>query len=912
MNRFIAVGGASLVLGTVVPAGAQDRGAVRLHALVNGLTVTARVLVIGARPGDADADLLARLSLGHHVQTGYLSLTRGESAPNYTGLETGATLGAVHVEELLAARRIDGAEQYFTRAYDFGAARNADDAFRRWDRTTLLADVVAVVRAFRPHVIVAQSRRDTLDRDGQGQASAIIARDVFDAALDTVRFPTKGFGLPWSPWSLYEPGPGIAMDSGAFDPVRGRSYADIAIESRAQLRSFGFPVAPWLVPRTMAWHRIATRVADAPVPDTGSSLFAGIDTSFRRLEADTPREMFRTVPRALITQLPGVLANADSARRNLDLLQPSRIIKYLKEVATLASIARTELHGCRHPSPDAAVSLRGYQPCEARWLDLDASLDLVQRRSAEALLLAAGVSFESVSDREFLANGDTASIAVTVFNNGDAPVSVNDITVSGAVPVRMTEPVIVPAHGRVRVDRLVTSIAYAHPWWIWKRDGNFFPYATTALDGVPRPGVLLHEFGIAGVAVPENIRRLSDVTATVTIGMTTVTSSIGPVVVRIADPVLGVRDRAMSGVPPVTLVFERALEWAQAGKPQQKQVRVTLRSFSDKPQQLALKAVAPTGIVRMDSLPASILLAPREAREVTIPLRGTPGAMRYDLGLIGVTRTDTFEVGFRTAQYSYLPPLHLFRGSTVSLLAVDIEIPSRLSVAYIRGAGDDADVALKGLGIPTYVLNTEGLIRADLEGLSTVVIGPDAFRVDRGLSLQMPRLTAFARKGGTVVILANPDAVAQPGIVPFPVSFARPVAEQVTSEDAPVVAVDPTARVLNWPNVIRGPDWTGWVSARAPSVPTTIDTRYALAIEVHDPAQKENRNGILVASVGKGRMVYTSLSLTQQISNAVPGAMRLFVNLLSAGLPRPAQPVEAGASAPAITRSETAHEPLDQ
>src|SRR3954467_11836212 len=156
MTRARLIQCAALLLAATSPARAQERGSAHLYALVRGLTVTPRVLLIGARPTDADEDLIAWLARGHEIQTGFLSLTRGESAPNYTGLETGATLGAVHVQEMLAARRIDGGEQYFTRAYDFGAARNADAVFRRWDHTKLLGDVVAIVRSFRPHVIVTR------------------------------------------------------------------------------------------------------------------------------------------------------------------------------------------------------------------------------------------------------------------------------------------------------------------------------------------------------------------------------------------------------------------------------------------------------------------------------------------------------------------------------------------------------------------------------------------------------------------------------------------------------------------------------------------------------------------------------------------------------------------------------------
>ena len=400
-----------------------------------------------------------------------------------------------------------------------------------------------------------------------------------------------------------------------------------------------------------------------------------------------------------------------------------------------------------------------------------------------------------------------------------------------------------------------------------------------------RPAIFMRDFGIEGVAVPENIRRLSDVTVTLTMGMTTLTSSVGTVSYRTANPVLGARDRATSGVPPVTLTFERALEWAQAGKPLKRDVRVLLKSFSDKPQRFALKPASSAGIIRMESLPRSVALAPHEEREASFQLRSAaPAAMRYDLGLLGLAPLDTFEVGFRTAQYSYLPPLHFFRGSTVSVQVVDIEIPGRLTVAYVRGVGDDADVALKSLGVPVYVLNNEGLTRFDLDGISTVVLGPDALRADPGLLMQLPRLTEFARKGGTVVILADAGAVSQSGVLPFAVRFAQPFADQVTREDAPVVMTDGTARLLTWPNLIRDTDWKNWVGARALSLPTTVDARYERPFEIHDPGQRDNRNSVLVAPVGNGRIIYSSLTLTQQISSAVPGAMRLLVNLLSAGL----------------------------
>jgi LmbE family N-acetylglucosaminyl deacetylase len=862
------------LLAASAPLRGQDRGAARLQALVHGLTVTPRVLIIGARPGDADADLIAWLAKGRHVETGYLSITRGESSPNFTGVETGLALSAIHTEEVLAARRIDGGEQFFTRAYDFGNARSATDAFRKWDRDTLLADLVTIIRSFRPHVIISRAALDTADHDGARQVSAVLARDVFDAALDSTRFAKGKYGLAWAPLALFEPGSGLSIDTREYDRISGVTYAGLGAESRAQLRSLGFVTPPWESSGIVELHRVASRTADTTQP---KSLFDGIDTTFARLQVGALPDVARRIPM--------IIAAADSARDNLDVEQPARVVGYIGRVLDLVSIVRKAVPACHHPSRDIAISIgTRSRPCDPHLLDLDASIDLAQRRAADALLAAGGVSFASVADREFLAGGDTAIVTVTVFNHGDSAVMLNDVTVSGAIPVRMTEEVRVPAHGSAQVQRSVVSLAYAHPWWVWKLKDNFYPNVTTSLDGAPRAGPPLKDWTTSGIAVPENMRRPNDVTATLTVGSTTVSASVGTIVFKSADPSLGVRDRDVSGVPAVTLGFERALEWALAGKPPRNQLRMSIKSFSDKPQTFALKAKQMDGM-RIDSLPSSVTLAPREWRELRVPIRGAPIAGRHEASVMGIAPVDTFASGFRTAQYSYLPPISLFRDAALRIQAVDIEIPNKLTVAYVRGVGEDGDVALKQLGIPTYPFNNEGLLRFDLDGISTVVIGSDAFRVDPGLLGQIPRLMDFARKGGTVVVMSNTQAATQPGVLPYPITFARPVVDRIMMEDAPVVAVDQRARILNWPNLIRDDDWTKWVGERASSIAATADPRYATVVEMHDPGERENRNAILVATVGKGRFIYTSLNFSQQISNGVPGAMRLLVNLMSAGLP---------------------------
>ena len=871
VRRLIAF--SIVLLAAPAALAAQERGAARLDALVAGLTVTPRVLLIGAEPGDADADLIAWLALGHHVQTAYLSLTRGEGRPNYAGAEAGATVGAIHVQETLNARAIDGGEQYFTHAFDFGSARTATDAFRQWDHAKLLGDVVTIVRAFRPNVIVARFADDTTTHDGKRQVSAILAREAFDAALDTVRYSVKGYGLPWTASSVFGPGSGLAIDARTYDQMIGATYADIAERSRAQLRSPGFATLPWDGTGMIQLRQLVSRDPDRLA---NSLLFDGVDTTFARLSIGAPADLARL--------LPTIAAYADSARQKLDVRQPSGIVVYLQRLSEVASAARNLLHGCRHPSPRAALTIVTYRPCAASLLDLDASLDLIVARTSDALLAAAGVSVRAVADREFIATGDTARITITVENHGESRVHVNDVSLTGGIAERMAAAVAVPSHGRISLERRVTFLTDAHPWWLWKREENFFPYASVALDGVARADLVPRTFAIDDVALSETMRTVSDAVVTLTIGMTTISANARPVVYRSADPLLGVRDRAVSGVPPVTLGFERTMEWAQAGKPLRKDVRLIARSYSDRSRTFALSAGRSDGAMRFENLPHAVTLNPHDARELSIALRGTPQQLRYELGLSGATSSEKFTSGFRTAQYTYLPPLHFFRKSTLYVQGVNTVIPPRLAVAYVRGVGDDIDIALRQLGVPVFTFNAEGLLRFGLEGVSTLVFGPDAFRVDPGLAGMSDRFSEFMRSGGTVVMLSNPGALSLPGIVPYPLAITAPFPDQVTMSTAPVTPIDARHRLLTWPNRITAGDWSDWVADRATAIPSTADGRYGHVLEMHDPDEPANRNALLATKVGKGTFIYTSITFAQQVTNGVPGAMRLFVNLLSAGL----------------------------
>jgi hypothetical protein len=279
-----------------------------------------------------------------------------------------------------------------------------------------------------------------------------------------------------------------------------------------------------------------------------------------------------------------------------------------------------------------------------------------------------------------------------------------------------------------------------------------------------------------------------------------------------------------------------------------------------------------------------VTIAGHDQQEIFLRLRGTLKAGRYEFGVVGTdSQMGNFYEGITPIIYPHIRPIYRYRTSGLYLNAVDIEIPPRLTVAYVQGVGDDNAVLLRQLGVPVTIIQPSELPAWDLSRFTTVVVGTRAFEANRALLAYAPRLMEFAKNGGTLVLQYGQNPASTPQVFPFPLAWQAP-AERVTVEDAPVTVLDPRSKLLNFPNKIGPDDWKGWVQERAVYMPSTIDPRYQAPIEMHDPDEKENRGAILTTPIGKGMYVYTTLSLFRQLPGAVPGSARLFVNLISAGV----------------------------
>lgn len=793
-----------------------------------GLGVNTRVLVIGAHPDDEDTFLISWLSRGRYVTTAYLSLTRGDGGQNLIGNELAEPLGVVRTEELVAARRVDGAFQFFTRAYDFGFSKDTIDTYKQWPKDSLLGDIVKVVRAFRPHVIVAVFSGTTRDGHGQHQVSGLLAREAYDVAGDTVRFATRVFGASWTPLKFYRaarfnPAGGTQQfDVGEYSPLLGRSYAEIAGESRSQHKSQGFGAPQRKGPIFDHLRREASRVNEAAPATSESSLFDGIDTTWARFR----RTVAQPAARAALDSLPAALQAVGAV---FDPLTPSRLVPHLARVQRL---------------------LRSLTASNNR--DLEAAVAVTEERLHRALKLAASVEIDAFAPREVYPVGRSARIVAFIYNRGRDTVIANGrhLPPASALPDSLQ----------------ITFDSIAQPWWLrTPRAGAMFTQQVSRVSETllgRRPAVVV-TLGLAGLAEPARITE--------------------PVVFRSVDPIKGEIRSQVVGAPAISVMLDQQAQYARANVDVDRQLEVHLRSADERPRAVSVTLALPKGLTADSVMRTTRLGGYDDQRTVTFRVRGRLPVGEHRIAALAESDGETFATGYALVDYDHIRRQRLYRPASITVSAVDVRVPATLRVAYVTGVGDNVAPTLAQLGIPVTVIPANAVGRADLASYTTVVIGPRAYEAHPDLVAANPRLMDFARKGGTLVVQYGQYEMMQPGVMPYPISLGRP-ADRVTEEDAPVTIDAASARELTTPNRIGAGDFAGWVQERALYMPRTFDERYRAVMSMNDTGEPPNRGAVLVAPLGDGLYIYTTLSFFRQLPAGVPGGARLFVNLLSAGI----------------------------
>lgn len=839
-------------------ARAQDgaagyRGAAALGLSLRKLGTTKRVLMVGAHPDDEDTQLLARFALEEGADVGYLSLTRGEGGQNGIGPELGEGLGLLRTEELLAARRVDGAEQFFTRAYDFGFSKSAEEAYAHWPREALLGDVVRVIRLYRPDVIVTVFSGTPRDGHGQHQVSALLAHEAFTAAADPARFPEQlREGLrPWQPARLYQSMRGntenatVRIPIGDLDPLIGRSPFQLAMASRSLHRSqdMGRPELPG--PR---WGTLR-RVFPAPAGEE-PSLWAGIDTTLA--PAGRPES-------AVMALLAEYGRAAQGLRAQYNPLAPGALVRGLSEALNTLRQARAVM------------------PVTNGTADLVRAIGQETEQAETALAMASGLVVDALADDARIVPGQTFELTVTLWNGGGQAVRVD--SVRPRLPAGWTsaaaDDVTLPpelAAGTLLTRRFEVQVpADADPSEAYflraPREGDLYrwPEGEPARTRPFEPGAVAAEVFVRVGGVPAGIREDAQF--------------------REVDLRQGELRRPVMVVPAVSVLLQPGTRVLSTAAP--RPIAYTVRLAAEAPDGIAgtLRLALPAG---WRAEPASVpvrFAKPGEVREVRFTVTAPAGAAAGDHPVSAVFEAEggrRFARGAQLIDYPHVRARPLYHEARSVVRAFDVRVPQGLRVAYIEGAGEEGPGFLANLGITPELLDADDLAEGDLGEFDVIVAGSRAYEVRTDLMAHNQRLLDYVSRGGTFIVQYNKYEIVEGRFTPYPMTMDRPHG-RVTDENAPMRMLDPAHPVFTAPNRITDADWQGWIQERGLYFAETWDPAYTPLLETGDPGDTPLRGGLLIAQHGEGTYVYTGISFFRQFPAGVPGAYRLFANLLALG-----------------------------
>ena len=853
--------------------GAQEdpwgRGSVGAGLLLRELDGVKRVLMIGAHPDDEDTALLTALARGMGAETAYLSLSRGEGGQNLLGPEMEEGLGLVRTGELQAARALDGGAQYFTRAFDFGYSKSAAETFRFWPREELLRDVTWVVRSFRPHVLVSVFSGTELDGHGHHQVAGIIARDAFAAAGDPARFPDqmREGATPWAPLKLYrlarrDPSEGTTVvETGTFDPLLGLSHFQVAMESRSQHRSQDMGAAQPLGPRRSTLALLESRVEAA----ASDGIFAGVDTTLLGLAWDLPAPDGREVREAL-----GAYREALAlARRGMTLESPWEVLPHLGRGLNSLRVVRERLKGPGYPgppTPDAVELLRV----------VDARIPRLQ----EALLRSAGVVTDVRAEGDLLVPGEPVDVTVEVWNGG--PLNLSHVHVELDLPVGWhvhggegAEPPggqeLAPGdltRWVIRVE-VPPGADLSRPYFLDQpRDGAMYRWPVVEDAGVRgKPGNrdLLHA-------------RLSmEVEGTASLSVVRTGRYRG------VDKATGEYSAPLLVVPALSVYLEpSSLAWP-LGMTESRELRVRVRNHAGEGRSGTVRLESPPG---WDVSPRDHVLALAESgAEASFSFTVTPpeGLREGTYSFRAHVRTPDgmeYREGMSLVDYPHIPRSALFLPAAAMVSVFPVELEEGLRVGYVMGSGDAGPEALRQMGASVELLGADAVRAGAYEDFQAVVLGIRAYETRPDLVAANERLLEYARSGGTVIVQYNKYEYPAGGFAPYPLAMARPH-DRVTDRSAPVRLLRPDHVLFRHPNPIGPADFDGWVQERGLYFLRSWDRRFTPLLEMADPGEPGQSGGLVVAKVGDGAYVYTGLAFFRQLPKGVPGAHRLFANLVS-------------------------------
>ncbi|ARS36236.1 PIG-L family deacetylase [Pontibacter actiniarum] len=794
------------------------------------LNVLGSVLYVAAHPDDENTRLIAYLSNEKLYNTGYLAVTRGDGGQNLVGPEIREGLGIIRTQELLQARRTDGGRQFFTRANDFGFSKNPEETFTIWDKEQVLADMVWTIRKFRPDVMITRFPPDERAGHGHHSASAILAEEAFQAAADPQRFPEQlKYVETWQPrrllwntgvWSFKSQeefekhGKALLkVDVGGYNPLLGKSYGEIAAESRSMHKSQGFGASGT---RGTSIEYLQHTAGDKAQQE----LFEGINTSWGRVKGgEKVQQLIRKAIEGYKPSEPAsVVPTLIAAKKELEKLPDS----YWKRVK------------------------------------LEELQDVVQ--------YALGLYLEVTAADFAAAPGQPVELQVEAVNRSAEPVTLQSVRYSFAntdttlnISLKNNEPLKYSAR-----KVLPQSMAYSQPYWL-RKPGSLGMFAVEQQQQV---------------GLPENAPAAQAV-FTLQVAGEPLQVSV-PVVHKRTDPVAGEVYRPFVVTPPVFVNLKEHVFMFAGQEP--KQVQVLVKAGKDKVSG-ELRLQLPKG---WRAEPAAVPFnLQNKGAEQQIAFMVYPPKKQQEAQLTAIASVDgkTYSQGLNQISYSHIPAQVTFPEATAKIVKLDLQKRGQ-RVGYLMGAGDEIPASLQQIGYEVTLLQDENMRLDYLKQFDAIILGVRAYNTVDRIKFYQPTLLDYVKQGGNLIVQYNTNhSLVMPGIAPYPLQLSR---DRVTVEDAEVRFLQPNHPVLNTPNKITKEDFEGWVQERGLYFPNAWDAAFTPILSSNDPGEPARDGGLLVAKYGKGYYIYTGYSWFRELPAGVPGAYRLFSNLISLGKESPA------------------------
>jgi LmbE family N-acetylglucosaminyl deacetylase len=892
-----------------------DEGATGLGLALRQLPVEGAVLYVTAHPDDENNGVLVALNRGRGLKTSLLTVTRGDGGQNEIGPELFQAIGILRGEELAGVHKYDAADQYHTRAFEFGFSFSVDETFQKWGKEEILRDVVRVVRRVRPDVIL------TMNRDGGGggqhhMASARLAHEAFRAAADPTRFPEQiREGLrPWQPRKVYQQsgGPGggggggtpvtasgqaplapVGVPIGEFDPLLGMSWAQFGQLARgyhqcqgtAQLEAFpGDQVGTY-----------AMYDSEPHVTAVEKDLMDGVDTSIGRLAKFAGTEVSK-VP-SLAADLAGIDASARAALDAFDARAPRKTLPSIAQGLTRVRALRDAVQ---------ASTLSADPKAELVW-----RLDRKAGDFVKALQLAQGVAVYVIADDGNVVRGQKFNVTAQVFNTGPDSMMVDGLSLH--LPQGWTETALGGQAGALASNKSFTftyevtvgpTARYSQPYWRVHPGVDRFDLDVPADQTLPW-------------SPPDVTATLRYTTLGVPASLTT------PAYYRYDGPWVGGEKQKVVNIVPalsVKLTPDIAVVPLTAGGVK-KEFRVSVQNNSKTGGAATVRLEVPAGwTVQPATTTLDFSVEEEEMTAqffVTPPARVTPGVV--EIKAVAARGGQEYREGYQVIAYNHIQERHLFHPATSTVKMFDVSLPKNLQIGYVMGTGDDVPAALRQLGATVTMLSSDDVAFGDLSRFSTVVLGIRAYEKRADVRAYNQRLLDFARDGGHLVVQYNKVAMNQlgagaagtafgfgggvpggaPGVgpgggrgntppgspyVPYPGGITS---NRITVEEAPIRVLEDGSQSLGSPNKITAADFQGWVQERGLYFFGANDSHYTDLLAATDPWPNNpgEKTGLLtVARLGKGTWTYVGLGLWRQLPAGTPGAYRIMANLI--GNPR--------------------------